>query len=160
MDLPGTTSPVDSHDEDEGVRSGPLWHHVLWVAGVTAAGVTLGWLGALFRIGPEEYGLPPAAAGALWPYLLTWTVTGLGLGAVLRFVASRVPVYSPSEVLLGVVMIGTRLSLGRRPEPLEVAALAAAGLVLVAAWCAVALRGAAVVRRSEDASRLARRTVV
>jgi len=70
---------------------------------------------------------------------------------VLRFVAARVPVYSPSEVVLGVVMIGTRLSLGWRPEPLEVAGLAAAGLMLVALWCAVALRGAAVVRRSRSA---------
>lgn len=119
MDLPETTNSVDTQDEheDERVRSGPLRHHALWAALVTAAGVTLGWLGALFRIGPEEYGLPPAAPGALWPYLLAWAVIGLGLSAILRFVAAKVPVYSPSEVLLGTVMIGTRLSLGWRPEP-------------------------------------------
>ncbi|MFE4539074.1 hypothetical protein ACFRKB_29100 [Streptomyces scopuliridis] len=157
MDLPETTNPVDTQDEheDERVRSGPLWRHALWAALVTAAGVTLGWLGALFRIGPEEYGLPPAAPGALWPYLLAWAVIGLGLGAILRFVAAKVPVYSPSEVLLGTVMIGTRLSLGWRPEPIEVAGLAAAALLLVIVWCAVALRGAAVVRRSQDASGVA-----
>ena len=149
MDLPG--NPVAPDDEDEHVRSGPFRHHALWVVAVTAAGVALGWVGALFRIGPEEFGLPPAAPGALWPYLLAWTVIGLGLATVLRFVAARVPVYSPSEVVLGVVMIGTRLSLGWRPEPLEVAGLAAAGLMLVALWCAVALRGAAVVRRSRSA---------
>lgn len=153
MDLPETMNPVDTQEEheDERVRSGPLWRHALWAALVTAAGVTLGWLGALFRIGPEEYGLPPAAPGALWPYLLAWAVIGLVLGAILRFVAAKVPVHSPSEVLLGTVMIGTRLSLGWRPEPLEVAGLAAAALLLVAIWCAVALRGAAVVRRSHDA---------
>ncbi|MFE3070483.1 hypothetical protein [Streptomyces sp. NPDC059247] len=153
MDLPETMNSVDTQDEheDEGVRSGPLWRHALWVALAVAAGVTLGWLGALFRIGPEEYGLPPAAPGALWPYLLAWAAIGLGLGAVLRFVAARVPVYSPSEVLIGTVMIGTRLSLGWRPEPLELAGLATAALLLVTVWCAVALRGAAVVRRSEDA---------
>ncbi|MFE9913455.1 hypothetical protein [Streptomyces clavifer] len=157
MDLPETTNPVDTQDEheDERVRSGPLWRHALWAALVTAAGVTLGWLGALFRIGPEEYGLPPAAPGALWPYLLAWTLIGLGLGAILRFVAAQVPVYSPSEVLLGTVIIGTRLSLGWRPEPLEVAGLAAAALLLVTIWCAVALRGATVVRRSQDVSRVA-----
>lgn len=115
MDLPETTNAVDT--QDERVRSGPLWRHALWAALVTAAGVTLGWLGALFRIGPEEYGLPPAAPGALWPYLLAWAVIGLGLSAILRFAAAKVPVYSPSEVLLGTVMIGTRLSLGWRPEP-------------------------------------------
>jgi hypothetical protein len=157
MDLPETTSPVDTQDEheDERVRSGPLWRHALWAALVTAAGVTLGWLGALFRIGPEEYGLPPAAPGALWPYLLAWAVIGLGLGAILRFVAAKVPVYSPSEVLFCTVVIGTRLSLGWRPEPLEVAGLAAAALLLVTVWCAVALRGAAVVRRSQDDSGVA-----
>lgn len=157
MDLPGTTNPVDTQDEheDERVRSGPLWRHALWAALVTAAGVTLGWLGALFRIGPEEYGLPPAAPGALWPYLLAWAVIGLGLSAVLRSVAARVPVYSPSEAILGTVMIGTRLSLGWRPEPLGVVGLAAAALLLVTVWCAVALRGADVVRRSKDASGVA-----
>ncbi|MEU8509835.1 hypothetical protein AB0C40_35195 [Streptomyces brevispora] len=153
MDLPETTNAVDT--QDERVRSGPLWRHALWAALVTAAGVTLGWLGALFRIGPEEYGLPPAAPGALWPYLLAWAVIGLGLSAILRFAAAKVPVYSPSEVLLGTVMIGTRLSLGWRPEPLEVAGLAAAALLLVTVWCAVALRGAAVVRRSKGASGVA-----
>lgn len=85
-------------------------------------------------------------------HLLAWTVIGLGLGAILRFVAAKVPVYSPSQVLLGTVMIGTRLSLGWRPEPLDVADLAAAALLLVSVWCAVALRGAAVVRRSREAS--------
>ncbi|MFJ7412576.1 hypothetical protein ACIQWZ_17430 [Streptomyces sp. NPDC098077] len=160
MDLPETTYPIDTQDEheDERVRSGPLWRHALWAALVTAAGLTLGWLGALFRIGPEEYGLPPAAPGALWPYLLAWAAIGLVLGAILRFVAARVPIYSPAEVLLGSVMIGTRLSLGWRPEPLEVAGLATAALLLVALWCAVALRGAAVVRRSPSASGDSRQT--
>lgn len=155
MDLPETSDPVDSHDEDEdeSVRPGPLWRHALWVAGIAAVGVALGWVGALFRIGPEEFGLPPAAPGALWPYLAAWSGIGVALAAVLRFVAARVPVYSPEEVAVGVVLIGTRLSLGWRPEPLEVAGLAAAALVLVAFWCAVALRGAAAVGRSEDAPR-------
>lgn len=157
MDLSETANPVDTQDEheDERLRSGPLWCHALWAALVTAAAVALGWLGAQFRIGPEEYGLPPVAPGALWPYLLAWAVIGLVLGGILRFVAAKVPVYAPSEVLLGSVMIGTRLSLGWRPEPLEVAGLAAVALLLVAAWCAVALRGAGVVRRSRDASGVA-----
>lgn len=110
--------PVDSEDAE--VRPGPLWRHALWVLAVTAAGVALGWVGALFRIGPEEFGLPPAAPGALWPYLLGWTAIGLVLSAVLRFVAAKVPVYQPEEAVIGVVLIGTRLSLGWRPEPLEV----------------------------------------
>ncbi|WP_435882257.1 hypothetical protein [Streptomyces kronopolitis] len=156
-DLPESTNPLDTRDEHEHerVRSGPLWRHARWAALVTAAGVALGWLGALFRIGPEEYGLPPAAPGALWPYLLAWAVIGLGLGAVLRFVAAKVPVHSPAEVLIGTVVIGTRLSLGWRPEPLEIAGLAAAALLLVTVWCAVALRGAAAVRRSQGSSGVA-----
>ncbi|NEB35993.1 hypothetical protein [Streptomyces sp. SID14515] len=153
MDLPESPDPADSYDDDdESVRPGPWWRHALWVAAVTAAGVALGWVGALFRIGPEEFGLPPAAPGPLWPYLLAWTAIGLVLAAVLRFVAARVPVYEPEKALIGTVLIGTRLSLGWRPEPMEVAGLAAVALLLVAVWCAVALRGAAVVRRSENAS--------
>ncbi|MGW6589561.1 hypothetical protein [Streptomyces globisporus] len=154
-DLP--EGPFDSDDsdgsEDAQVRPGPLRRHALWVVAVTAAGVALGWVGALFRIGPEEFGLPPAAPGALWPYLLAWTAIGLALAAILRFVAAKVPVYEPETAAIGIVLIGTRLSLGWRPEPLEVAGLAAAGLLLVALWCAVALRGAAVVRRTEEVSR-------
>ncbi|MFF8553720.1 hypothetical protein ACF058_12900 [Streptomyces sp. NPDC015501] len=159
-DLP--ESPVgfddDDDDDDVEVRPGPFRRHALWVVAVTAAGVALGWAGALFRIGPEEFGLPPAAPGALPPYLLAWTVIGLALGGVLRFVAARVPVYEPESAAIGVVMIGTRLSLGWRPEPLELAGLAAAGLLLVAAWCGVALRGAAAVRRSGEAPRPTRDT--
>ncbi|MBK3528786.1 hypothetical protein JHN61_20260 [Streptomyces sp. MBT67] len=154
-DLP--EGPFDSGDSDDSedaeVRPGPLWRHAVWVVAVTAAGVALGWVGALFRIGPEEFGLPPAAPGALWPYLLAWAAIGLALAAVLRVVAAKVPVHEPETAAIGVVMIGTRLSLGWRPEPLEVAGLAAAGLLLVAVWCAVALRGAAVVRRTEEVSR-------
>ncbi|OCC13724.1 hypothetical protein [Streptomyces sp. PTY087I2] len=157
-DLPESpVGPVGSGDsgdsEDAEVRPGPFWRHALWGVAVTAAGVGLGWAGALFRIGPEEFGLPPAAPGALLPYLLAWTAIGLALAAVLRSVAAKVPVYEPEKVAIGVVLIGTRLSLGWRPEPLEVAGLAAAGLLLVAVWCAVALRGAAVVRRSQEVSR-------
>ncbi|MFI1223539.1 MULTISPECIES: hypothetical protein [unclassified Streptomyces] len=152
MDLPESSNPVDPSDEDESVRPGPLWRHALWVAAVTAAGVALGWVGALFRIGPEEYGMPPAAPGALWPYLTAWAVIGLVLAAVLRCVAARVPVYSPEKAAIGLILIGTRLSLGWRPEPLEVGGLAAVGLLVVALWCVVALRGAAVVRRAENAS--------
>ncbi|MGW6724139.1 hypothetical protein [Streptomyces sp. NPDC054995] len=154
MDFPESPDSDDSHDDDDAsVRPGPWWRHALWVAAVTAAGVALGWVGALFRIGPEEFGLPPAAPGDLWPYLLAWTAIGLALAAVLRFVAARVPVYEPETALIGAVLIGTRLTLGWRPEPLEVAGLAGAALLLVVLWCAVALRGAAVVRRSEEASR-------
>ncbi|MEU3056012.1 hypothetical protein [Streptomyces griseus] len=153
-DLP--EGPYDSDDSDDSedahVRPGPLWRHAVWVAAVTATGAALGWVGALFRIGPEEFGLPSAAPGALWPYLLAWTAIGLALAAVLRFVAAKVPVHEPETAAIGVVMIGTRLSLGWRPEPLEVAGLAAAGLLLVAVWCAVALRGATAVRRSEEIS--------
>ncbi|MGW4363559.1 hypothetical protein ACWEKU_32910 [Streptomyces californicus] len=156
MDLP--EDPADIDDEDAQVRPGPFRRHALWVVAVTAAGVTLGWVGALFRIGPEEFGLPPAAPGALWPYLLAWTVIGVASAALLRCVAARVPVYEPESAVIGVVMIGTRLSLGWQPEPLEVAGLAGAGLLLVAVWCAVAWRGASVVRRSGEAPRPPRDT--
>ncbi|MFE8911196.1 hypothetical protein [Streptomyces globisporus] len=154
-DLPeGPVTSFDSDDsEDAEVRPGPLRRHVVWAVAVTTAGVALGWVGALFRIGPEEFGLPSAAPGALWPYLLAWAAIGLALAAILRSVAAKVPVHEPETAAIGVVMIGTRLSLGWRPEPLEVAGLAAAGLLLVAVWCAVALRGAAVVRRSEEVPR-------
>ncbi|MGW0366110.1 hypothetical protein [Streptomyces sp. NPDC002990] len=127
-------------DDEETVRPGPLWRHALWVAGVTALGVGLGWASALFRIGPEEYGLPSAAPGALWPYLLTWTATGLAAAAALRATAARVPVYAVGRIAALLTALGTRLSLGWRPEAPVAGAMAAAALTAAAVWCAVALR--------------------
>ncbi|MFD7325747.1 hypothetical protein ACFV9D_32515 [Streptomyces sp. NPDC059875] len=133
---------LDASDpDDEGtVRPGPLWRHAVWVVGITVLGVGLGWAGALFRIGPKEYGLPPAAPGAVWPYLLAWTLIGLIAAAVLRATAARVPVYAPGRIAGALSLLGTRLSLGWRPEGTVLGAMAAAALVAAALWCAFALR--------------------
>ncbi|MEE1751564.1 hypothetical protein [Streptomyces sp. SP18CS02] len=131
---------VDGDDGEGTVRPGPLWRHAVWVAGMTVLAVGLGWAGALFRIGPEEYGLPPAAPGPVWPYLLAWGGIGLATTAVLRTTAARVPVYAPGRIAGILVFLGTRLSLGWRPEAPALAAMAAAVLVAAAAWCAIALR--------------------
>ncbi|WP_228447360.1 hypothetical protein [Streptomyces paludis] len=131
--------PFESDSEE--VRPGPLWRHALWAVGMAVAGVGLGWAGALFRIGPEEYGLPAAAPGPVWGYLAAWTVIGLTAAAVLRAAAARVPVYAPGRVALGLTLMGTRLSLGWRPEPPALGALAAVVLVAAVFWSAFALRG-------------------
>ncbi|MEW2085148.1 hypothetical protein [Streptomyces sp. NPDC005283] len=132
--------PSSSDDYEETVLPGPLWRHALWVAGITVLGVGLGWAGAFFRIGPEEYGLPSAAPGAVWPYLVAWTATGLGAAAALRAAATSVPVYAPGQIAVVLTLLGTRLSLGWRPDAPVLGAMAAAELTAAAIWCALALR--------------------
>lgn len=134
-------APYDDFDDaDEEVRPGPLWRHAVWVVAVTAAGVALGWWSGLFRIGPEEYGLPSVAPGRLLPYLAAWTAIGLVAASVLRAAAARVPVHAPETIAVGVVWLGTRLSLGWRPEWLPLALMAAIALSAATGWSLMALR--------------------
>ncbi|MFD5976945.1 hypothetical protein [Streptomyces bacillaris] len=127
-------------DDEENVRPGPWWRHALWVVGVTALGVGLGWAGSLFRLGPDDYGLLGAAPGSPWTYLATWAVTGLATTAMLRATAAKVPIPSPGTIAVILLLVGTRLSLGWRPEALELTAMAAGALVLAGIWSAIALR--------------------
>ncbi|MFF7251778.1 hypothetical protein [Streptomyces microflavus] len=143
--------PSDSgapDDDEVTVRPGPLWRHALWVVGVTALGVGLGWAGSLFRLGPDDYGLLAAAPGSPWTYLGAWAVTGLAATAVLRAAAAKVPVPSPGSIAVILLLIGTRLSLGWRPETPELAAMVAGALVLAGIWAAIALRADAVARKT------------
>ncbi|AGK80304.1 hypothetical protein ACTFBT_28905 [Streptomyces microflavus] len=143
--------PSDSgapDDDEVTVRPGPLWRHALWVVGVTALGVGLGWAGSLFRLGPDDYGLLAAAPGSPWTYLGAWAVTGLAATAVLRAAAAKVPVPSPGTIAVILLLIGTRLSLGWRPETPELAAMVAGALVLAGIWAAIALRADAVARKA------------
>ncbi|MFD5425303.1 hypothetical protein [Streptomyces sp. NPDC127084] len=125
---------MDDADE-ETVRPGPLWRHALWVVAMAPIGVLLGWSSGRFRIGPEEYGLPSTAPGPLLPYLAAWTVIGLLSAALLRAVAARVPIFAPEAIAIGTTWLGTRLTLGWRPEAPMVALMAAAALAAAAAWC-------------------------
>ncbi|WP_063886623.1 hypothetical protein [Streptomyces aureus] len=138
--MTGLFAPGPFDDDEATVRPGPFWRHALWVVGVGAAAVAAGWVTSLFRIGSEKYGLPPAAPGALWPYLTAWAVTGLAVAAALRATAAKVPVYAPGRIAAGLTYLGTRLSLGWRPEAPLVGAMAAAALIAAAVWCAIALR--------------------
>lgn len=140
IELVDDPSTPESHEET--VRPGPLWRHAVWVAGITVLGVGLGWAGALYRIGPEQYGLPSAAPGSVWPYLAAWTATGLAAATALRAAAARVPVYAPGRVAGVLTLLGTRLSLGWRPEAPLLGAMAAAVLTAAVIWCAIALRPA------------------
>jgi hypothetical protein len=138
---PDTSSGSDGDEEDEeSVRPGPLWRHALWVAGVTIFGVGWGWVGASFRLGPDEYGMPLATPGEVRPYLVVWTVTGLMAAGALRAVAARVPLIGLEAVVLVLTFMGTRLSLGWRPEPPVLGAMVAAALTAAVIWCALALR--------------------
>lgn len=128
-------------DDDEATpRPGPWWRHTLWVVAVTALGVGLGWAGSLFRLGPDDYGLLGAAPGSPWAYLAVWAVTGLAAAGVLRATAARVPIPAPGTIAVILLLAGTRLSLGWRPEAPQLAAMAAGALVLAGIWSAVALR--------------------
>ncbi|CAM5739738.1 hypothetical protein SHIRM173S_00914 [Streptomyces hirsutus] len=129
-----------SSDDEESLRPGPLWRHALWVAGFTIFGVGLGWVSASFRIGPDEYGMPLAAPGQVWSYLVAWTATGLTAAAALRAVAAKVPLYGLEVVVVLLTFLGTRLSLGYRPEPPVLGAMAATALTAAAIWCVLALR--------------------
>ncbi|MFF2720304.1 hypothetical protein [Streptomyces sp. NPDC058011] len=136
-------------DDEVTVRPGPWWRHALWVAGVAALGVGMGWAGSLFRLGPDDYGLLAAAPGSPWAYLAVWAATALAVTTVLRVAAAKVPVPSPGTIAVILLLIGTRLSLGRRPETPELAAMAAAALVLAGAWAGIALRAAGVARKAQ-----------
>lgn len=127
-------------NDDETVRPGPFWRHALWVIGITAAALALGWATSLFRIGPERYGLPAAAPGELTPYLAAWAATGLAVATVLRVAAAKVPVYAPGRVAAALVYLGTRLSLGWRPEAPLLVGMAAVALIAAASWSVFALR--------------------
>ncbi|MEU6982228.1 hypothetical protein ABZ946_02205 [Streptomyces sp. NPDC046324] len=127
-------------NDEETVRPGPFWRHALWVAGITAAALALGWATSSFRIGPERYGLPAAAPGELTPYLTAWAATGLATATVLRAAAAKVPVYAPGRVAAALTYLGTRLSLGWRPEAPLLVGMAAVALIAAAAWSAFALR--------------------
>ncbi|MFI1466590.1 hypothetical protein [Streptomyces wuyuanensis] len=141
MDDLGPAPHDDTDDDADGeVRPGPLWRHAVWVVAVTAAGVALGWWSGLHRIGPEEYGLPSVAPGPLLPYLAAWTAIGLVAAAVLRAAAARVPVHSPETIAVAVVWLGTRLSLGWRPELPLLALMAAVALAAAVGWSLMALR--------------------
>ncbi|MGW9299941.1 MULTISPECIES: hypothetical protein [Streptomyces] len=137
-------------DDEVTVRPGPLWRHALWVVGVAALGVGLGWAGSLFRLGPDDYGLLAAAPGSPWTYLAVWAVTGLAATAVLRAAAAKVPVPSPGTIAVILLLVGTRLSLGWRPETPELAAMAAAALVLAGVWAGIALRAAGVAQKAQQ----------
>ncbi|MEU0160604.1 hypothetical protein ABZ154_17660 [Streptomyces sp. NPDC006261] len=153
MDFLDPSDPGDPADDEATVRPGPLWRHALWAVGVAALGVGMGWAGSLFRLGPDDYGLLAAAPGSPWTYVGTWAVTGLATAAVLRAAAARVPVPSPGTIVVLLLVIGTRLSLGWRPETPELAAMAAAALALAGIWAATALRNG---KRAEVALVLSR----
>ncbi|MEU9984199.1 hypothetical protein [Streptomyces sp. NPDC050856] len=132
--------PYSDDDSGKPVPPAPLWRHALWVVGTAAVGVFLGWTSSLFRIGPEEYGLPSALPGALWPYLAAWAATGLMVAAALRAAATRAPVYAAGRIAILLTALGTRLSLGWRPEAPVLGAMVAAALAAAGVWCALALR--------------------
>ncbi|MEV6592382.1 hypothetical protein [Streptomyces acidicola] len=138
-DLSSPGNRATSDDDEAPQRPGPLWRHALWAAGVTIVGVGLGWVNASYRLGPAEYGMPLAAPGQVLPYLVAWTATGLTAAAALRAVAARVPLHGPEVVVLVLIYMGTRLSLGYRPEPPMLGAMVVAALTTAAIWCALAL---------------------
>ncbi|WP_345590890.1 hypothetical protein [Streptomyces marokkonensis] len=101
----------------------------------------MAWYSASYRVGPDDYGLPLAVEGQTWPYVGFWAVIGLTAAAVLRAVAARVPLAGPDVIAVLLTFTGARLSLGWRPEPLMLGAMAAAALVVAVIWCVPALRG-------------------
>ncbi|KAF4406938.1 MULTISPECIES: hypothetical protein [Streptomyces] len=138
--LPGPADHTDSDGDEASLRPGPLWRHALWVAGVTAFGAGMAWANASHRVGPDEYGIPLAVPGQVWPYLLTWIATGLTVAAALRAAATRVPLVCPEVPAIVLTFMGARLSLGWRPEPPALCAMVAVALTVTVVWCAVALR--------------------
>ncbi|QES49239.1 hypothetical protein DEJ50_16935 [Streptomyces venezuelae] len=123
-------------DEEEGeLRPGPLWRHALWVLGITVCAVGAGWVASWWRLGPEDYGIPSAAPGPVWPLLAVCGAIGLAATTLLRATAARIILYAPGRVGFVLVMVGTRLALGFRPEPPVLAAGAVAVVLAAAVWC-------------------------
>ncbi|MEV4995939.1 hypothetical protein [Streptomyces niveus] len=155
---------IDDIEDNNDVRPGPWWRHTLWTVGVTAFGVGLGWAGASSSIGESEFGLPAVAPGPFGEYLVAWAVIGLLTAGVLRATAARVLVHIPGQLAAVLLLVGTRLSLGWRPEAPMLAAMGAACVAVAAIWSAFALRGAVKAARQraerqrvrdEDAARTA-----
>ncbi|MGA5407476.1 hypothetical protein ACPCSC_09475 [Streptomyces lavendulocolor] len=67
-------------------------------------------------------------------------VTGLVVAATLRATAARLPVHAPGRTATVLVAVGTRLTMGWRPEAPLLAALVVGALAVAAGWCAVAVR--------------------
>lgn len=120
--------------------------------------------GASSSIGESEFGLPAVAPGPFGEYLVAWAVIGLLTAGVLRATAARVLVYIPGQIAAVLLLVGTRLSLGWRPEAPVLAAMGAACVAVAALWSAFALRGAVKAARQraerrrvrdEDAARTA-----
>ncbi|MGW2015673.1 hypothetical protein [Streptomyces sp. NPDC001927] len=132
---------VDGNDDESAApRSGPWWKHVLATVVVTVCGLALGWFAATFRWGPPEYGIPAAAPGSPWALLAACGAAGLAAAGLLRGAAARFPLYAPGRIGFVLVFLGTRLALGFRPEPVELAAGAGLALLAAAGWCAFAWR--------------------
>ncbi|MER7051731.1 MULTISPECIES: hypothetical protein [unclassified Streptomyces] len=108
--------------------------------GVTVLGLGMAWFSGSYRVGPDEYGVPLAVAGQTWPYVWVWAAIGLTAAAMLRTVAARVPLAGPEVIAIAPTFTGARLSLGWRPEPPMLGAMAAAALAVAVIWCALALR--------------------
>ncbi|MCB5163760.1 hypothetical protein LG634_02730 [Streptomyces bambusae] len=128
----------DAEDEGE-LRPGPLWRHALWVVGVTVAALAFSWFLSEFRLGPPDFGIPPAAPGSPWPLLALGGVTGLAALGLLRATAARTVVYAPARVGFVLVVAGVRLALAFRPEAPVLAAGAAAVIVGAAVWSGYAV---------------------
>ncbi|MFG2293340.1 hypothetical protein [Streptomyces sp. NPDC048603] len=137
MEIINSGDIPDGEEEGE-VRPGPWWRHTLWVLGVTAGAIAFAWVASSFRLGPEEYGIPRAAPGSLWPMLGVCAAVGLVAVAALRATAARIPVYGPGRVGFVLVSFGARLAVGFDPGPGVVAAGAAAVVLAAAIWCAYA----------------------
>ncbi|MFC8097134.1 hypothetical protein [Streptomyces sp. NPDC057363] len=107
---------------------------------VTVLAVGVAWVSASHRLGPDEYGIPLAVEGQTWPYVGVWAAVGLTGAAMLRAAAARVPLAGPEVIAMAPTFMGARLSLGWRPEPPMLGAMAAAALAVAVIWCAIALR--------------------
>ncbi|MFF9013317.1 hypothetical protein ACF09C_10180 [Streptomyces sp. NPDC014870] len=130
---------VAGDDEPAAPRPGPWWKHLLSVVTATACGLALGWVAAAVPWGPADYGIPAAAPGSPWGLLAACGAAGLIVAGLLRGAAARFPVYAPGRIGFVLVFLGTRLALGFRPEPAELAAGAGLALLAAAIWCAHAL---------------------
>ncbi|WP_374200842.1 hypothetical protein [Streptomyces bambusae] len=137
MEIIDSDSTAAGEEEGE-IRPGPWWRHTLWVLGVTACAIGFGWVSSAFRVGPEDFGIPSAPPGPLWPLLGICAATGLAAAGLLRATSARIVVYGPGRVGFFLVMLGTRLALGFRPEPPVLAAGAAAVVLAAAVWCGYA----------------------
>lgn len=137
-DLPCPDAAASSASDEDSLPHGPWYRHILWMVGVTAAGMGFGlWAAVASGSRSFAYWLSAGLTESM-PYLLTWTLTGLVVAGVVRAVDSEVRVLQPTTFVVVLVLSGSGFSMQLQPEASALGTFVAAALTVTVIWCTIA----------------------